>query len=127
MDGLEYILIYSLLLKGRPCQEETAGIDYEPEYLLRTIGQAKAINKRGIAGSLIWINFDRHALLNLFHKAKGKFVADNDEIRPQYQDSTRPMANAVFSSSIVRNLGRSVRRHHRPSMRLDSIEVNSTA
>jgi hypothetical protein len=22
-------------------------------------------NKRGIAGSLIWINFDRHALLNL--------------------------------------------------------------
>jgi hypothetical protein len=28
-------------------------------------------NKRGIAGNLIWINFDRHALLNLFHKAAG--------------------------------------------------------
>lgn len=25
-------------------------------------------NKRGIAGSLIWINFDRHALLDLVYK-----------------------------------------------------------
>jgi hypothetical protein len=30
-------------------------------------------NKRGIAGSIIWINFDRHALLALFNKARGKF------------------------------------------------------
>jgi hypothetical protein len=27
--------------------------------------RAYSRNKRGIAGSLIWINFDRHALLNL--------------------------------------------------------------
>lgn len=29
-------------------------------------------NKRGIAGSLIWINFDRHALLSVFHRARGQ-------------------------------------------------------
>jgi hypothetical protein len=56
-------------------------------------------NKRGIAGGLIWINFDRHSLLNLFKKARGKFLADVDEIRPQYQDSTVG-ASAVFTSSL---------------------------
>jgi hypothetical protein len=50
--------------------------------------RAYSRNKRGIAGSLIWINFDRHALLALFKRAKGKFVADKDETRPQYQVST---------------------------------------
>jgi hypothetical protein len=64
-------------------------------------------NKRGIAGGLIWINFDRHSLLNLFRKAQGKFVADVDEIRPQYQDSTVG-ASAVFTSSIVRTIGPSI-------------------
>ncbi len=64
-------------------------------------------NKRGIAGGLIWINFDRHSLLNLFKKADGKFVADVDEIRPQYQDSTVG-AQAVFTSSLVRNVGPSI-------------------
>ena len=42
-------------------------------------------NKRGIAGSLIWINFDRHALLDLFAKAQGRFLANIDDIRPQFQ------------------------------------------
>jgi hypothetical protein len=70
--------------------------------------RAYSRNKRGIAGSLIWINFDRHALLNLFHKARGKFVADTDEIRPQYQTQDAPDANAIFSSSIVRSVGVSV-------------------
>jgi hypothetical protein len=28
-------------------------------------------NKRGIAGSLIWVNFDRHALLDLAYRPKG--------------------------------------------------------
>lgn len=64
-------------------------------------------NKRGIAGSLIWINFDRHSLLNLFKKARGKFVADQDEIRPQYQDSTVG-AKAVFTSSLIRSIGPSI-------------------
>ena len=69
--------------------------------------RAYSRNKRGIAGSLIWINFDRHALLNLFHKARGRFVADTDEIRPQYAQDA-PDANAIFSSSIIRNVGVSV-------------------
>ncbi|MBV9074374.1 MAG: hypothetical protein JOZ10_12125 [Acidobacteria bacterium] len=64
-------------------------------------------NKRGIAGSLVWINFDRHALLNLFKLAQGKFVADVDEIRPQFTDSTVD-GQAVFTSSIVRSIGPSV-------------------
>ena len=64
-------------------------------------------NKRGIAGALIWINFDRHSLLNLFKKARGKFVADVDEIRPQYQDSTVG-AQAVFTSSLIRTTGPSI-------------------
>jgi hypothetical protein len=64
-------------------------------------------NKRGIAGSLIWINFDRHSLLNLFKKAQGKFVADQDEIRPQYQDSSVG-AQDVFTSSLVRTTGPSI-------------------
>ena len=33
-------------------------------------------NKRGIAGNLIWVNFDRHGLLNLVAKMKGQFVAE---------------------------------------------------
>jgi hypothetical protein len=66
--------------------------------------RAYSRNKRGIAGSLIWINFDRHALLSLFHKALGKFVADVDEIRPQYQDAS-VNSTAVFASSLVRSIG----------------------
>jgi hypothetical protein len=64
-------------------------------------------NKRGIAGGLIWINFDRHSLLNLFKKAAGKFVADVDEIRPQYQDPSVG-SQAVFTSSLVRSVGPSI-------------------
>ena len=35
------------------------------------------------AGSLIWINFDRHALLSLVKKLGGTFVANVDDVRPQ--------------------------------------------
>jgi len=41
-------------------------------------------NKRGVAGSLVWINFDRHALLNVIRKAAGKFIANVDDVRPQF-------------------------------------------
>ena len=41
-------------------------------------------NKRGVAGSLIWINFDRHALLNVIAMAAGKFLANADDVRPQF-------------------------------------------
>lgn len=71
--------------------------------------RAYARNKRGIAGSLVWVNFDRHALLALFVQARGKFVADVDEIRPQYTnpDATTSGA-AIFNSSLVRDLGPTV-------------------
>ncbi len=60
-------------------------------------------NKRGIAGSLIWINFDRHALLSLFSQAGSTFVADKDELRPAFQSPTS--GSAVFGSTLVRDLG----------------------
>ena len=61
-------------------------------------------NKRGIAGSLIWINFDRHALLDLFAKAQGRFLANIDDIRPQFQaDSLNQLdQTAIFNSALVR-------------------------
>jgi len=62
--------------------------------------RAYSRNKRGIAGSLIWINFDRHALLNLVQQCAGMFVADVDEIRPMY--SNVQQGGAVFQSSVVR-------------------------
>src|SRR5665213_1891269 len=37
--------------------------------------------KRGVAGSLVWINFDRHALLNIIYEANGVFVANVDDVR----------------------------------------------
>jgi hypothetical protein len=63
--------------------------------------QSYSRNKRGIAGSLIWINFDRHALLNLIYSAGGQFLADIDEVRPQYQGPTVD-ASAIFASQLVR-------------------------
>ncbi len=65
--------------------------------------RAYSRNKRGIAGSLIWINFDRHSLLNLIQKCAGTFVADIDEIRPQYTQVSN--GGAVFQSSVVRSSG----------------------
>jgi hypothetical protein len=87
--------------------------------------RAYSRNKRGIAGSLIWINFDRHALLNVFKKARGKFVADKDEIRPQYQDSTID-GSAIFTSSVTRDLGPSGGIGSTIDA-LDNIQINNVA
>jgi len=64
-------------------------------------------NKRGCAGSLIWINFDRHALLNVFRKARGQFVANKDDIRPQFRTDIVEKLDqtAIFNSSLVREVG----------------------
>jgi hypothetical protein len=70
--------------------------------------RAYSRNKRGIAGSLVWINFDRHALLDLFYKARGLFVADQDEIRPQFQNPDTQDTVALFNSSVVRDAGPSI-------------------
>ena len=51
-------------------------------------------NKRGIAGSLIWVNFDRHGLLDVFRKLAATFVANSDDVRPQYA-----MAGSTFCQS----------------------------
>jgi len=70
--------------------------------------RAYSRNKRGIAGSLIWVNFDRHALLYLFYQAKGMFVAQSDEIRPQYlnpNQNGQVSGTAVFNAGIVRDVG----------------------
>lgn len=61
-------------------------------------------NKRGVAGSLVWINFDRHALLNLVYLAAGKFVANVDDIRPEFNPSSQQQLSqtAIFTSSLTR-------------------------
>ena len=70
--------------------------------------RAYSRNKRGIAGSLIWVNFDRHALLYLFYQARGKFVAQADEIRPQYLNPDSVTGAAIFQASITRDVGPSL-------------------
>jgi hypothetical protein len=62
-------------------------------------------NKRGIAGSLIWVNFDQHGLLEVIRQAGGTFVANQDEVRPQYAmvGNTYLGQSAVFNSGLVRD------------------------
>ena len=61
-------------------------------------------NKRGIAGSLVWVNFDRHALLDLVYKLRGQFVANVDDLRPQFMTDENAFLsqNAIYQSSLVR-------------------------
>jgi hypothetical protein len=64
-------------------------------------------NKRGIAGTLIWINFDRHGLLSLVRKMKGQFIANIDDIRPQFQTAENAFLSqsAIFNGTLVRGNG----------------------
>ena len=64
-------------------------------------------NQRGIAGSLVWINFDRPALRALINDQGGTFVANMDEIRPQYTvtDGTFIGQSTIFNSSVTNSLG----------------------
>lgn len=61
-------------------------------------------NKRGIAGSLVWVNFDRHALLDLVYKLGGQFVANVDDLRPQFMTDQNAFLsqNAIYQSSLQR-------------------------
>jgi hypothetical protein len=65
--------------------------------------KASAI-KRGIAGSLIWVNFDRHGLLNLVNAMRGTFIANSDDIRPQFRTDENAFLsqNAIFNSTLTR-------------------------
>jgi hypothetical protein len=64
-------------------------------------------NKRGVAGSLVWINFDRHALLNIIYKAGGVFVANIDDVRPQFNPAQEQFLSqsAIFTSNLFRPAG----------------------
>lgn len=66
--------------------------------------RAYSRNKRGVAGSLVWVNFDRHALLNVIYRASGRFVANIDDIRPEFNPASQQLLSqtAVFTSSLVR-------------------------
>jgi hypothetical protein len=62
-------------------------------------------NKRGIAGSLVWINFDRHALLDVFRNAQGQFIANKDDIRPAWRTSNDAVNpdTAIFNAAAQRS------------------------
>ena len=66
-------------------------------------------NKRGIAGSLVWVMFDRHALLALVAKLKGTFLANRDDINPAFLAPIAPsggyVSPQVFSATMVTNAG----------------------
>lgn len=58
-------------------------------------------NKRGIAGSFVWINFDRHALLENFRKAGIYFLSDIDDIRPEYVNAQSGSLENILTSSAL--------------------------
>lgn len=64
-------------------------------------------NKRGIAGSLVWINFDRHALLDVFRSMQATFVANKDDVRPAFatESSAFALQTAIFQASPSRQTG----------------------
>src|SRR5512142_3070886 len=59
------------------------------------------------AGSLIWINFDRHAFLSVVKKLGGTFVANVDDVRPQFATDQNVFLsqNAIFNQPLVRTNG----------------------
>jgi hypothetical protein len=75
---------------------------YSPIPIFRSFSR----NKRGIAGSLVWVNFDRHGLLSLVWKLGGQFVANVDDVRPQFSNATNSYLSqsAIFQRTLVRGL-----------------------
>ena len=59
------------------------------------------------AGTLVWVNFDRHGLLDLVHKLDGQFIANVDDVRPQFltDENAFLSQNAIFHSTLVRANG----------------------
>jgi hypothetical protein len=60
------------------------------------------------AGNLIWINFDRHALLNFFHKARGPYGAEIHELRPPFSLAHPERTGSCRARLIARTDCRSV-------------------
>ena len=61
-------------------------------------------NKRGIAGSFVWVNFDRHALLENFRKADVFFLSDIDDIRPEFTAAETGSLDNILTSSQLSNV-----------------------
>jgi hypothetical protein len=78
-----------------------------PTYSPILVSRSFSRNKRGIAGSLVWVNFDRHGLLSLVWKLGGQFVANVDDVRPQFNTSSDAYLSqsAIFNSTLVRGSG----------------------
>ena len=53
-------------------------------------------NKRGIAGSFVWINYNEHSLLK--HFSESLFISDTDEIRPDWIDPNGDNTDALIST-----------------------------
>jgi hypothetical protein len=68
--------------------------------------RAYSRNKRGIAGNLIWINFDRNALLNLFHFATAAMRPTGTgtvrHSRPRRPRRTRRSPRRSFARTVCR-------------------------
>jgi len=61
--------------------------------------------KRGIAGSMIFIMFDSHALLTAMRDNKrSHFVSDNDEIRPGVRTKFSETSRPAITKEITENL-----------------------
>ncbi len=91
-------------ISARPAKELRLCAAEAPIYTMRSPDpRSFSRNKRGIAGTLIWVNFDRHALLDPVRRMAGKFVANIDDIRPQYAFSDQISRSAIFSSKLVRD------------------------
>ena len=89
---------------SRPKQKRRRAKACRPTYSPILSSRSFSRNKRGIAGSLIWVNFDRHALLDLVWKLGGQFVANIDDVRPQFNSSQNVYLSqsAIFQSTLVR-------------------------
>jgi hypothetical protein len=53
-------------------------------------------NKRGIAGSFVWINYNEHSLLK--HFADTLFITDTDDLRPDWVDPNGDNTDAIIST-----------------------------
>jgi hypothetical protein len=73
-----------------------------PTYSQILISRNFSRNQRGIAANLIWV--DRHALLDLVWKLGGQFVANIDDVRPQFNTDQNVYLSqsAIFQSTLVR-------------------------
>lgn len=86
-----------------------------PVYVMGSVDpKSFSRGKRGIAGTLIFVMYDRHALLTVFGIANDetanvqKFYADIDEIKPQFIDNGSLAAASDLVTANNQNLDSSI-------------------